>query len=176
MPAPIKVEKLNELKQVLEENENFIVSTYSGLNVVKMTELRRIVRDNGSRMKVVKNTLFKQALRESDKHSIVAEKMAEQLKGPVAVTFAGDDFPAVTKAVLEFAKGGEAVKIKSGFFDGQFLPAQEVIQIATLPSREELLGVIGRGLNSPATKVATGVNEVIAKLARAIKAVGEKNG
>jgi large subunit ribosomal protein L10 len=60
--------------------------------------------------------------------------------------------------------------------DGQYLKASEVKAIETLPSREELLTVIGRGLNTPATKIAVGMKEVIASLARGIKAVGEKNG
>ena len=48
--------------------------------------------------------------------------------------------------------------------------------IASLPSKDELLGIIGRGLNAPAQKIATGMNEIIASLARGIKAIGEKNG
>ena len=60
--------------------------------------------------------------------------------------------------------------------DGEFLEKKDVEAAANLPSREELLASIGRGLNTPATKIATGMNQIISSLARGIKAVGEKNG
>lgn len=60
--------------------------------------------------------------------------------------------------------------------DGEFLDKKGVEAIAGLPGREELLTIIGRGLNTPATKIATGINQIMAGLARGIKAVAEKNG
>jgi len=176
MPSPLKNEKLEELKGLLSENGNFVLTTFTGMPVEAMNELRAQVREKESRVKVIKNNLFKIALKESSDHAEVADSFDAELKGPVAVTFIGGEFPTVAKTLVEYAKKNDKVVIKSGFMDGQFLGASEVQTIATLPSREELLAIIGRGLNTPATKIATGVNEIMAKLARAIKAVGEKNG
>ena len=176
MPSVLKKEKLEEIKELLSQRGNFVLTTFSGLDVEQMTGLRSEIREKDSRLKVVKNHLFKLALKESPDHSAVLESFETELKGPVAVTFVGEEFPSVAKTLVEFSKKNDKVVIKSGYMDGQFLGANEVKAIATLPSREELLAVIGRGLNTPATKIAMGMNEVIAKLARAIKAVGEKNG
>lgn len=176
MPSALKHEKLEELKGLLSERGNFVLTTFTGLDVETMTDLRAQIREKDSKVKVIKNNLFKIALKESEVHSEVAESFVPELKGPVAVTFVGGEFPTVAKTLVEYAKKNDKVVIKSGFMDGQFLDSAEVKTIATLPSREELLAVIGRGLNTPATKIATGMNEIIAKLARAIKAVGEKNG
>jgi large subunit ribosomal protein L10 len=120
--------------------------------------------------------LFHLALKESGEHSAIADEIRDDLRGPIAVTFTGEQFPEVAKALVAFAKKNDKVKIKAGVMDGEFLKDSDVAAIATLPSREDLLAIIGRGLNTPATKIATGINEIMASLARGIKAVGEKNG
>ena len=66
--------------------------------------------------------------------------------------------------------------MKAGYFSGEVLDAKGVESIAGLPSREELLAIIARGINTPATQIASGINQVMASLARAINAVAEKNG
>lgn len=176
MPSLANQEKLSELKATLSQSENFVVTTYTGMTVEGITNLRGKIREKESRMKIVKNRLFKIALKESSAHGEIAANMDGDLKGPVAVTFAGKDFPGVAKLLVEFSKTNDKVQIKSGIMDGQYLSKEEVIAIATLPSRDELLSIIARGLNTPATQIASGINQIIASLARGIKAVGEKNG
>lgn len=176
MPSAVKYEKLDELKQILSERSNFVLTTYSGLKVEELSDLRAAIREKDSRLKVVKNRLFHLALKESEVHSSVADEIRDDLRGPVAVTFVGEQFPEVAKMLVEYAKKNEKVKIKAGVMDGGFLNEADVKAIATLPSKEELLAIIARGLNAPATKIAIGMKEVIASLARGIKAVGEKNG
>lgn len=177
MPAPRKTELLDDIRATLKERSNFIVTTYSGLSVDKMTDLRKRVRGKNARMKVMKNNLFRIALKESPAHKDIADQVAKDLFGPVAVTFTDEkDFPAVSKVLVDYGKEADKVAIRVGSMDGKYLPKSEVQAIANLPSREELLTIIGRGLNAPATKIATGINQIIASLARGIKAVGEKNG
>ncbi len=176
MPSVRKVEKLKEIQDILKEKTNFVVTTYSGLNVEQMSEVRRDIREHQGVMKVVKNNLFRIALKESPEHQAEAEKFDSALEGPTAVTFVNGDFPAVSKLLVKVAKDMAPVEIKAGCMDGKFLETSEVQAIATLPSREEMLGIIGRGLNAPAQKIATGMNEIMASLARGLKALGEKNG
>ena len=176
MPAAKKLEAVSELNALLSEGGNFVITTYSGLNVEQFMDLRRKAREKDSRVKVVKNNLFRLALKSSPVHEAIAGEFDGDLKGPVAVTFSGEDFSAASKVLLDYGKEIDRVKIKSGCMDGQYLREEDVKQIANLPSREELLGVVARGLNAPATKIASGMNEIISKLARAVKAVGEKNG
>jgi len=82
--------------------------------------------------------------------------------------------PAIAKIIVEESKKEEKIQLKGGYFEGKFLDQVEVKNIAGLPTKEELLAIIARGLNTPAQKIAIGINEVIAKLARGIKAVAEK--
>ena len=152
------------------------MTTYSGLTVEQMSRVRREVRAGKGLMKVVKNNLFRRALQESPEHKGVLDGLDKELHGPLAVTFTASDVPAVSKLLLNYSKEIDKVKIKGGCMEGRFLDAAEVGQIATLPSREELLAIIGRGLNAPAQKIATGMNAIIAGLARGVKAIGEKNG
>ncbi|MBI3394288.1 MAG: 50S ribosomal protein L10 [Spirochaetia bacterium] len=177
MGSPKKAEQLEQIKNLLKEKKNFVVSTYSGLTVEKMTDLRRRVRAKNGRLRVLKNNLVRKALAESDGHKDVLSQMDPDLFGPIAYTFVEDrDFPAVTKALLDYSKEADMVKVRSGSLEGRYLPTAEVKQIANLPSREEMLAIIGRGLNTPAQKIAVGMKEVITSIARAVKAVGEKNG
>lgn len=176
MPAPENIEKLKDLKEILANNSNFLLSTYSGLNVSQMVELRSEVRAKAGQMKVIKNRLFKRALAESDEHKEALESLDADLKGPIAVVFAGDEMPAVAKALVEKSKTQNKIALKGGYFDGKYLSEADVKTVANLPTREELLTIIGRGLNTPSVKIALGMKQVIAKLARGIKATGEKNG
>ncbi len=176
MPAPSKVKQLSEIKSMLDERANFVVTTYSGLTVDEIGDLRGQVRAKGARFRVVKNRLFQRALNDNEAYAELSEKMADVLKGPVAVAFVDEDYPVISKLLVDYAKKQDKVEIKSGFMDGEFLKKQDVEAIANLPSREELLAIIGRGLNTPATKIATGINQILSGLARGIKAVGEKNG
>lgn len=176
MAAPRKEELLKEIKGILSERSNFVLMTYSGLNVEQMSAVRREVRAGKGLVKVVKNNLFRRALQESPEHAGALAGLDAQLHGPLAVTFTANDMPTISKLVLKYSKEIESVQIKGGCLDGRFLAKAEVTEIATLPSKEELLAVIGRGLNTPAQKIATGMNAIIAGLARGIKAIGEKNG
>ncbi len=176
MAAPAKVEQVNELKAMLSERSNFVVTTYSGLTVEEITELRGQVRAKGARLKVVKNNLFRRVLQEDSKYEGVLEGTIKVLEGPVAITFVDEDFPSVSKLLVDYAKKSEKVDVKSGCMEGEFLDGSAVKAVANLPSREELLAIIGRGLNTPATQIATGINQIMSSLARGIRAVGEKNG
>ncbi|HMU82461.1 MAG TPA: 50S ribosomal protein L10 [Leptospiraceae bacterium] len=174
--SPENKESVTKLKEILSKHANFVVTTYSGLSVVDMGELRSAVREKDGRVKVVKNNLFRIALKESAVHASAADAISDKLKGPIAVTFAGADISAISKALVDFSKKNNKVEVITGFLEGKKLDKAEVQQIANLPSREQLLTIIGRGLNTPATKIAIGMKEVITSLARGIRAVGEKNG
>jgi large subunit ribosomal protein L10 len=174
VPAAANIEKLENIKKLLSERSNFVVSTYSGLSITQMDDLRGQIRAKNARLKVLKNNLFHLAVKEVD--SNLAAKLKEVLHGPIAVVFAGDDLPALSKVLVDFGKKNDKVQVKAGGMDGEFLDKKGVEAIAGLPGREELLTIIGRGLNTPATKIATGINQIMAGLARGIKAVAEKNG
>jgi len=175
MPSVENKDKIETISAILKEKPNFVVTTYSGLDVEKLTKLRGQIRQANGTMKVLKNTLFHLALSQSEAHKEAADGLKDVLKGPCAVIFVTDDVPSVAKIVVNEGKTEDKLALKGGYFEGRFLPKSEVQAIADLPSRDELLAIIGRGLNTPATKIATGINQIMAALARGIKAVAEKN-
>lgn len=176
MANPKKVELIADLKERLERKPNFILTSYSGLTVHEMEVFRGKVRNAESEVKVIKNNLFLRALKESDNHKDTTIEFGDNYYGPLAAIFSGDNLPELAKVCKEFSKDKEKLQVKFGYFDGQILDEKGVKDIAGLPSKEDLLSIIGRGLNTPAQKIAVGMNEVISKLARGIKSVGEKNG
>lgn len=173
---PEKAEAVAELKKELEVTPNFILVSFSGLTVKNMEELRKELRSSGSKMKVIKNNLFLRALKESSNHSSREIKFGPDYKGPLAAIFSDENLPSIAKLCKDFKKKNEVFDMKAGYFSGEVLDAKGVESIAGLPSREELLSIIARGLNTPATQIASGINQVMASLARGIKAVAEKNG
>ncbi|MCB1140814.1 MAG: 50S ribosomal protein L10 [Leptospiraceae bacterium] len=176
MAQPEKIEAVADLKVKLEEKPNFILVSYSGLNVKLMEELRMKLRDSDSRLKVIKNNLFLRALKESKLHSEKDIKFGSGYFGPMAVIFSDENLPSIAKICKDFKKDNPVFDFKAGYFSGDVLDSNGVESIAGLPSREELLAIIARGINTPATKIATGINQVMASLARAIQATAEKNG
>ncbi|TGK12249.1 50S ribosomal protein L10 [Leptospira fletcheri] len=175
MPSQEKHEAVAQLKGKLEESSDFILASYSGLTVEEITGLRAKLRKEGSEMKVVKNNLFLLALKESEKHKDKNIAFGPEYQGPLAAIFSNENLPSVAKVLKEYAKANKNLILKAGYLDGSVLDANGVEAIAGLPSREQLLAQIAGGLNGPARSIASGVNQIIASLARAIQAVAEKN-
>ena len=176
MAKPENVAAVLEYKEKLENRENFILTTYSGLTVEEITDLRGKLRTIGSEMKVIRNNLFLRALKDSESHKDKQIQFKDNVYfGPMAAVFAGEDLPAAAKILKDFGKEKENLVMKTGYMDGQVLSEKEVVAIAGLPSKQELLAQIAGGLNGPARSIASGINQVMASLARAINAVAEKN-
>jgi len=173
---PEKVKAVSDLKKQLEAKNNFILISYSGLSVKSMEDLRKRLKSENSNMKVIKNNLCLRAVKESSAHENPDVYGKTSYKGTIAAIFGEDNLPTIAKVCKEFKKTNESFEIKGGYFSGQVLSAVDVESIAGLPSREELLAVIARGINAPATQIAGGINQIIASLARAINLVAEKNG
>ncbi|TGN18334.1 50S ribosomal protein L10 [Leptospira idonii] len=176
MANAANIEAVSELKTRLENKPNFILASYSGLTVEDMSNLRAKLRKEGSEMKVIKNNLFLRALKESSAHKDKSIEFGDAYKGPLAAIFSTESLPAIAKVCKDFAKDKKELEVKTGYMDGQVLDKSGVEAIAGLPSKAELLSQIARGLNAPTTQIASGINQIMASLARAINAVGEKNG
>lgn len=175
MPSQEKIEAVAELKGRLEKRSDFILASYSGLTVEEITNLRAKLRKEGSEMKVIKNNLFLLALKESEKHKDKNIAFGSEYQGPLAAIFSDANLPNAAKVLKEFAKTNKNLILKAGYLDGSILDGEGVEAIAGLPSREQLLAQIAGGINGPARSIASGLNQIIAGLARAIQAAAEKN-
>jgi large subunit ribosomal protein L10 len=170
MAKQYKVDAVSELTAKLNENKNIILTNYSGVKVSELTTLRSQLKEKGAKYQVVKNNLFKLALKDAG-----YEQIDEHLKGPIAVAFAGEQVGDVAKLFKGFKKEQDKFDYFLGVIDGVVYDEAGVKKIADLPSKEVLLSQILSLVNGPATNVAMGVNQIMTSLARGIKAVAEKN-
>jgi large subunit ribosomal protein L10 len=124
----------------------FLIS-YQGIKVNDVTELRARVRESGGSYEVVKNTL---ALRALEGKPLGA--LADTFQGALAVVYTEGDPVAVAKTLTEFAKTVPQVVFRGGVVEGRPIAANEVEQIAKLPSRQELIAKLLFLLQSPITR------------------------
>ena len=117
---------------------------YKGVTVTQVSDLRNRVREAGGQYEVVKNRLVLRAI-----GGEALEELQGQFQGPTAVAFSGDDPVGLAKAVTEFAEDVPAIELKGGLVEGQSVAAEEVKEIARLPSREALLSKLVFLLQSP---------------------------
>jgi len=174
MPAQKKVDLKDEYAQLLEEYPDFILTRYLGLNVGKMSDLRRGLLQKQSTYRVVKNNIFKMALKESGK--VPEFPLDDTFHGPIGVAFVREDVPSVAKELDTFSKDNEKFSIISGVMESKYYDQAGIQAIANLPTREQSLATLASALNSPARNIAGLMNQIMSSLARGIKAVGEKNG
>ena len=134
-----KQEVVNEITDKVKSSNSVVFFEYRGLSVSEMTELRRKLRENDSDVKVYKNTLAKRAL------DTLNYDMEGELNGPKAMAY-GTDTIAPIKVLSEFSKNHPALEIKIGIVDGEITHIDTLNQLATLPSREQLLTMVAAGL------------------------------
>lgn len=162
-----KKELVERLAKAFSESEISILIDYKGLDVLKMTELRALLRNEGVQLEVVKNTLLDRASEGTD-----AALMKEFYKGPSAIVLSKDDPVAPAKILVKFAKDNDKLEIKAGTLSGKLLDIDEIKQLAKMASREELLGQLVYTLNAVPTSlvnVLSGVPRNFVNVLNAIK-------
>ena len=168
MVKQYKIDEVSVLKEKLENNGNFILTDYSGVKVNDLAALRRSLGEKSAQYKVVKNNLFKRAIEDSG-----YAKMDEYLKGPIAVAFSGDQIGEVAKVLKEFSDKNDKFSFFAGVIDKTVYGKADIKRIADLPSKDALLSQTMSLINGPARSIATGMNQIMASLARGIQAVAE---
>ena len=151
-----KKEEVKKLAEKMKEAKLILLTDYRGINVVDDTDLRRNLRNINATCNVIKNNITRRALKE-----IGIEGLADEtLEGPTAVIMANDDYLAASKEIYNFTKTHDFYKIKAGVVDGKVMTADEIITLAKLPSREDLLTMLAGALLANISKVAVALNEV----------------
>ena len=169
MPTKEKEVALAAIQEEFKGAQSVMVSHYARLTVAEINELRSKLRAAKARHKVVKNTLAIKAAR-----SAGLEPLVKLLEGPTVLTIARGDVSAPAKVLVDFAKEHENLKVLGGVVDGKEASLADLKAIATLPSREVLLGMLVRQLNAPITRLVRVLNGPIEGLARALNAVSQK--
>lgn len=162
---------ITELKESLSESQMALVIDYQGLSVAEITDLRRRLRPKGASCKVTKNTLMGIAVDGDTKW----QPIEEFLKGSSAFLLVKDDFGGAIKAYQDFQKATKKTALRGGVLDGKALSEADVKAIADLPSKEQLMAQIAGALNAVTAKIAIGINEVPASVARGLQAYADKD-
>lgn len=160
---------VKELEAVYNQSSSIIVTHYHNLTVAEITILRRTLRANGAGFKVVKNTLSKIAA-----GSAGVMQISGLLSGPTALAYSKDPVVAA-KYVVEFAKTNDKLKILGGIVNDQVLSKEQVYDLATLPSLDELKSKLIGILQAPAAGLARVLQAPAAGLARVFQAYSDKN-
>ncbi|HOJ51746.1 MAG TPA: 50S ribosomal protein L10 [Syntrophales bacterium] len=130
-----KAQVVQELHERLKDFNLAVLAEYSGLDVERMTALRRGLRNASAEMRVVKNTLLRIAS-EGTQMSV----LRDYLKGPLALVLTSGDPVEAAKVLSDFAKKNAELNVKIGVLGGRLLTKDELEALAQLPSREVLLG------------------------------------
>jgi large subunit ribosomal protein L10 len=139
-----KQDTVTALAGRLQRAPTVYVTDFTGLNVAKVTELRRRLRAAGVDFIVVKNTLARRAF---DAAAVPA--LSDHLAGPTALVLAGRDPVGAAKVLTDFAREHEKPAIKIGLVEGKTVSPDQVKRLATLPSKQELLAQLGGALQAP---------------------------
>ena len=170
-----KAQKQKDLEALTEQFKNAkaaMVVGFKGMTVPKDQELRNQLREAGVSYSVVKNTLARKAA-----EGTPLEQASEQFKGVTAVALSGQDPVNLSKAIAKFTKANPDVfTFKVGIVEGKVVELRDVEAIASLPSKEELLGKVLFLLNAQAQRLATVISAVPRNLAIVVKQVGDQKG
>jgi large subunit ribosomal protein L10 len=165
-----KEQLVSELKTKLEGATALYYTDFTGLNVKRMTDLRRRLRKANVEYVVIKNTLALRAVNESG-------LVGERLKGPTGLVVAKDAV-AAAKVITDFAKENDKKPtVKGGVFEGKQIGVAQVTKLASMPSREQMLAELGAGLQSPMAAFVGALNGVLYMFAGALEALrSQKEG
>jgi large subunit ribosomal protein L10 len=160
-----KKEVVAEVSAQIAKAQAVVLAEYRGLAVEDITVLRKQARASGVYLRVLKNTLARRAVQGTP-----FEKLGDQMVGPLAYGISEDPVSAA-KVLQAYAKGNDKLVIKGGAMPHQVLSAKEVVSLASMPSREQLLASLMGTMNAPITQFVRTLNEVPSKFVRALAAV-----
>lgn len=141
-----KQEIVDNIKQKLTDSEAIVFGDYYGLSVNEMEELRNKLRENNAELVVAKKTLFNVALKEVGE---IEGLDIKSLPGGFGAAFGFEDEVAPAKILAEFSEEHEALNLNGGVLEGKFIPNEQVLALAKLPSKDELIAKVVGSIKAP---------------------------
>ena len=146
MARPEKAAQVESVAELFKNARSVVLNDFTGLDVEKISELRRLCRENNVEYRVIKNTLAKIGIKDTD-----AAELDRYFEGPTALAISTSSENEAAKILAEFAKETNLPKFKAGYVDGNVIDATAVLALSKLPSKEELLSQVLAGIMSPAS-------------------------
>ncbi|MBV7433597.1 50S ribosomal protein L10 [Cardiobacteriaceae bacterium TAE3-ERU3] len=160
---------VEEVNQVASSAYALVATEYHGLTVAQMTDLHARAREGGVYLRVVKNTLAKRALAETE-----FDNVADQLVGPLVLAFSQEDPGSAARLWRDFFKENDKIDkgiVKFLSVSGEVMPGSELDRLAKLPTKDEAIALLMSCMRAPLDKFARTLNEVPGKLVRTVDAV-----
>ena len=158
-----------EVAEVARKAHSVIAAEYRGLTVAEMTALRVKAREAAVHVRVVRNTLARRALQDTE-----FECMSDHLIGPLVLAFSENEPAAAARVMRDFAKANNKLDIKLAAFGGQLIDGNQIDVLANLPTRDEALSQLLSVLLAPASKLVRTLAEPQARVVRTLAAFGEQ--
>ena len=158
-----------EVSEVAKGALSAVAAEYSGVTVEEMTELRVKARADNVYLRVVKNTLARRALENTD-----FECMIERLTGPLILAFSQEDPGAAARVAKDFAKENDKFEVTMLSVGGELLEPSEIDKLASLPTRDQAISMLMAVMLAPTEKFVRTLNAVPTKLVRTVAAISDQ--
>ena len=167
MPTEAKINAVEELKQIMKDCSIAIATDYSGTNVSDINMFRTALRNEGIKYKIVKNTLLKIAADDAGK-----PEMKELVDGPTGIAFGYGDEQLLAKTLFDFIKKNNIeIVLKTGVIGSDVLTSEDIISLATLPSKEELVAKLIGQLQGQISSLVFVINAPLVNVARVLESI-----
>ncbi|MCD8396566.1 MAG: 50S ribosomal protein L10 [Lachnospiraceae bacterium] len=155
--AKVELKKpiVEEISANIKDAESIILVHYSGITVEADTQLRKELREAGIVYKVYKNTMMNFAFKDTP-----CEALTQHLEGPNALAISKTDATAAARIISGYAKKAPTMKMLAGVVEGTYYDENGVAALATIPSRDELLGKLLGSIQSPVANLARVLNQI----------------
>ncbi len=164
-----KQETISAYERGLASAPHAFVLGFQGIKVAQVTELRRRIREKGGHYEVVKNTLALRAMQGK-----ALESLKEHFVGPTAVVYVDGDPVGVAKALTDFRKEAPVIEFKAALVEQRPIRADQIDEIAKLPSRTELISKLLFLLQSPISGLARTLAALPQQLVIALDQIGKQ--
>lgn len=165
-----KSELLDKYKEILKNKGGYFLVNSDKTDTFTISNLKMKLKETNANYTVVKNTLFKVALQDTEQ-----PLETQDLEGPTAIIYFDEDPTAPAKLVKEIQKEKEILNTKGGVYEGEFLSEERVMQLAEIPSREVLLAQLVGTMNAPLTGFMNAVTGNVKGLTVVLKGISEKS-
>lgn len=166
-----KTDIISEVKEMINNSSAIYLTDYSGISVADISDIRTQFRKEGVKYKVFKNTLFKRALNESGKF----DKLADHLIGMTGYAFASEENPVVpAKIIKKYFDDTQKLNLKACYVEDQYYDGSKLAELASLPSKKEIIAGILGSINAPASGIVGAINAVMRDLVSVVDQISKR--
>ncbi len=158
-----------KIKSSLKESDSVFVINYAKLNGPDLNSLRLTLKDNQASLFVIKNTVARRALKDAGLEGLVGA-----IDGPCGLIFTKDEPVGVSKALYDFAKSHEALKLQGGTLKDKVINKDDIEALAKLPSKEVLRAKVVMTLNAPIQGLVSVLNQTLKKFVYCLDQIKQK--